>query len=95
MRTFLYKVSSAVTYNWHEADSNTYIGLLMNHTSVVGAVAVHLELASNLSYLGLPYTLDEVNGMALQGGEITYSMGNALWTADFTLWTAANVSHSP
>ena len=67
----------------------------MNHTSIIGAVVVHLELASNLSYLGLPYTLDEVNGMAMQGGEITYSMGNALWTADFTLWTAANVSPYP
>ena len=79
-------------YNCHKADADIDIGLLMNHTSVVGAVAVHLELASNLSYLGLPYTLDEVNGMALQGGEITYSMGDALWVADFTLWTAANVS---
>lgn len=65
----------------------------MNHTSVVGSVAVHLELASNLSYLGLPYTLDETNAMALQGGEITYSMGNALWMVDFVLWTAANVRH--
>lgn len=67
----------------------------MNHTSIVGAVAVHLELASNLSYLGLPYTLDEVNAMAIQGGEITYSMGAALWAADFTLWTATNVRPSP
>lgn len=63
----------------------------MNHTSIVGAVGVHLELASNLSYLGLPYTLDETNAMALQGGEMTYSMGNALWMVDFALWTAANV----
>lgn len=67
----------------------------MNHTSVVGAVAVHLELASNLSYLGLPYTLNEVNAMAMQGGGITYSMGAALWAADFTLWTAANVRSLP
>lgn len=42
--------------------------LLMNHTGVVGSVAVHLEAARNLSYLGLSHTLDEVNGIALQGG---------------------------
>lgn len=65
----------------------------MNHTSVVGSLAVHLELASNLSYLGLPYTLGETNAMALQGGGITYSMSNALWMVDFALWTAANVCH--
>lgn len=65
----------------------------MNHTSVVGSLAVHLELASNLSYLGLPYTLGETNAMALQGGDITYSMGNALWMVDFALWAAANVRH--
>lgn len=65
----------------------------MNHTSVVGSLAVHLELASNLSYLGLPYTLGETNAMALQGGDITYSMGNALWMVDYALWAATNVRH--
>lgn len=63
----------------------------MNHTSVVGNVAVHLELAHNISYLGLPYTFDETNAMALQGGEMTYSLGNALWTVDFALWCISNV----
>lgn len=67
------------------------LGLLMNHTSIVGTVALHLELARNISYLGLPYTLDETNAMALQGGDITYSLGNALWTVDFALWCISNV----
>ena len=67
--------------------------LLMNHTGVVGSLAVHLDAARDLSYLGLPYTLDEVNGMALQGGAWTWSMGSALWVVDFALWSATNVSH--
>lgn len=69
--------------------------LLMNHTGVVGSLAVHLDAARDLSYLGLPYTLDEVNGMALQGGAWTWSMGSALWAVDFALWSATNVSHYP
>lgn len=67
--------------------------LLMNHTGVVGSVAVHIDAAQKLSYLGLPYTLNEVNGMALQGGAWTWSMGSALWVVDFALWSATNVSH--
>ncbi|EYE96476.1 glycosyl hydrolase family 79 C-terminal domain-containing protein [Aspergillus ruber CBS 135680] len=64
--------------------------LLMNHTGVVGSLAVHLDAARDLSYLGLPYTLSEVNGMALQGGAWTWSMGSALWVVDFALWSTTN-----
>ncbi|KAF9885639.1 hypothetical protein FE257_012730 [Aspergillus nanangensis] len=86
-------------HNYMNVDSDTRFGvegedlqeLLMNHSSVIGSVGPHVELARNLSYLGLPYVLSETNSIAGQGRiNTTDVMGDALWVVDFTLWVGAN-----
>lgn len=54
----------------------------MNHTNTV----------QNLAYLGLSYTLGELNSIADQGvnGE-TNVFGDALRLVDFSLWAAVHV----
>ncbi|CAI7634346.1 unnamed protein product [Penicillium bialowiezense] len=62
---------------------------LMNHTSIVQNLQQQIQRSENLAYLGLPYTLGELNSIANQGrdGE-TNVFGDALWLVDFSLWAA-------
>lgn len=64
----------------------------MNHTNIVQNLQQQLQRAENLAYLGLPYTLGELNSIANQGrnGE-TDVLGDALWLVDFSLWAAGHV----
>lgn len=64
----------------------------MNHTNIVQNLAQQIKRAENLAYLGLPYTLGELNSIANQGvnGE-TNVFGDALWLVDFSLWSAVHV----
>ncbi|CAI7610721.1 unnamed protein product [Penicillium glandicola] len=64
---------------------------LMNHTSIVHNLGLQIKRSENLAYLGLPYTLGELNSIANQGrnGE-TNVFGDALWLVDFSLWAAAH-----
>ncbi|KAF4770442.1 hypothetical protein HAV15_013029 [Penicillium sp. str.  len=64
---------------------------LMNHTNIVQNLAQQIKRAENLAYLGLPYTLGELNSIANQGvnGE-TNVFGDALWLVDFSLWSAVH-----
>ncbi|KAK4867853.1 hypothetical protein LT330_007512 [Penicillium expansum] len=64
---------------------------LMNHTNIVRNLAEQITRSKNLAYLGLPYTLGELNSIANQGvnGE-TNVFGDALWLVDFSLWAAVH-----
>lgn len=64
----------------------------MNHTNIMQNLAPQIKRAENLAYLGLPYTLGELNSIANQGvnGE-TNVFGDALWLVDFSLWAAVHV----
>lgn len=70
----------------------TMTGTLMNHTNIMQNLAPQIKRAENLAYLGLPYTLGELNSIANQGvnGE-TNVFGDALWLVDFSLWAAVHV----
>ncbi|CAG8224193.1 unnamed protein product [Penicillium salamii] len=62
---------------------------LMNHTSIVQNLHQQIQRAENLAYLGLPYTLGELNSIANQGRNgATNVFGDALWLVDFSLWAA-------
>lgn len=64
----------------------------MNHTSIMEALAPHIERQKALAHLGLPYILGETNSLASQGttGE-TDVFGDALWLVDFSLYAAEHV----
>lgn len=64
----------------------------MNHTNIVQNLQQQIQRAEHLAYLGLPYTLGELNSIANQGrnGE-TNVFGDALWLVDFSLWAAEHV----
>ncbi|KAJ5951122.1 uncharacterized protein N7479_009535 [Penicillium vulpinum] len=64
---------------------------LMNHTKIVQNLAAQIKRSENLAYLGLPYTLGELNSIANQGvnGE-TNVFSDALWLVDFSLWAAVH-----
>ncbi|CAG8948131.1 unnamed protein product [Penicillium salamii] len=67
----------------------TIAGTLMNHTSIVQNLQQQIQRADNLAYLGLPYTLGELNSIANQGRNgATNVFGDALWLVDFSLWAA-------
>ncbi|KAI9924234.1 hypothetical protein MW887_007184 [Aspergillus wentii] len=92
-------VSEIGVHNYMNADSKERFGvdnedlqeLLMNHSSIVGSLGPHIELARNLSDLGLPYILSETNSIAGQGRiNKTDVLGDALWLVDYTLWVGAH-----
>lgn len=64
----------------------------MNHTRIAQNLQQQIQRSENLAYLGLPYTLGELNSIANQGrdGE-TNVFGDALWLVDFSLWAAEHV----
>ncbi|KAJ6131215.1 hypothetical protein N7523_001675 [Penicillium sp. IBT 18751x] len=65
--------------------------ILMNHTNIVSNLASQIERSHKLAFLGLPYTLGELNSMANQGIDgVTNVFGDALWLVDFSLWSAAH-----
>lgn len=64
----------------------------MNHTNIVRNLAEQITRSKNLAYLGLPYTLGELNSIANQGvNRETNVFGDALWLVDFSLWAAVHV----
>ncbi|KAJ5684626.1 uncharacterized protein N7477_000971 [Penicillium maclennaniae] len=65
--------------------------ILMNHTNIVSNLASQVERSNKLAFLGLPYTLGELNSIANQGIDgVTNVFGDALWLVDFSLWSAAH-----